>query len=281
MEFSIITTDSPDKQNAVRIKILGPGTQKKSSRSGSVNALTPSGQMMKLASLNSPMLTSSSSSQNLSASPLTIQSPITVASLADGETVTKARGFISCLMRNFGFVESEDHKTEYSFQTSSCIVPPDGALEVGDEVQFLLRTTGDKCVADNVSLLDRKTIQSCSIEPETLTGEVVRAFRSSPDDMAGLIKEKIQDLFTGRQFKFSASSFHSKPVSVLQAGDLVEFKIGNVVKTGEKRAMEIKTNRNRLRSKVTAVKGEASLSLKFLTPLEKLHNTSRLFVHTE
>ena len=92
--------------------------------------------------------------------PITAQSPITVASLADGETVTKTRGFISSISRNHGFVESEDHTSEYFFQTSTCVLPPDGALEVGDEVQFLLRTTDEKSIADNVTLLERRTIQS-------------------------------------------------------------------------------------------------------------------------
>ena len=91
-----------------------------------------------------------------------------------------------------------------------------------------------------------------------LTGEVTRAIRSIADEPQGLIKEKIQDLFTGRQFKFSASSFCSKPIPVLQVGDSVEFKIGTVIKTGEQRAAEIRVNRSRLRSKVTTVKGEVS-----------------------
>ena len=84
----------------------------------------------------------------------------------------------------------------------------------------------------------------------------MRAIRSSAEDVQGLIKEKIQDLFTGRQYRFSGSSFCQKPIPVLQAGDLVEFRVGTVTKTGEKRAVEVKPNRSRLRSKVTAVKGE-------------------------
>ena len=59
-------------------------------------------------------------------------------------------------------------------------------------------------------------------------------------------------------FRFSASSFTFRPLPVLQAGDLVEFRVGTVVKTGEKRAVEVKPTRSRLRSKVTAVKGEVS-----------------------
>ncbi|XP_075252994.1 cold shock domain-containing protein E1-like isoform X3 [Convolutriloba macropyga] len=256
VEFSIITTDSPDKQNAVRIKIIGPGNQKKTNRSNSATSQQSNSAVGKGSLANSPLLLHSNASQLSSASPLTAQSPITVATLADGETVTKTRGFVSCILRNHGYIESEDHKREYHFQTSAVMLPQDSTLEVGDEVQFLLRTTGEKSIADNVSVLERKTIQSMTVDPETLTGEVVRAIRSSNEDPQGLVKEKIQDLFTGRQFRFSASSFTFRPLPVLQAGDLVEFRVGTVVKTGEKRAVEVKPTRSRLRSKVTAVKGE-------------------------
>ena len=163
VEFSIITTDSPDKQNAVRIKILGPGTQKKTTRSGSSVSMTNSGSGQ--TSVKSPILVHSGSNVIASPLPITAQSPITVASLADGETVTKTRGFISCVLRTHGYIESEDHTNEYCFQMSSVNLPQDSALEIGDEVQFLLRTTGEKSVADNVSLLEKKTIQSmvCSV----------------------------------------------------------------------------------------------------------------------
>ena len=161
VEFSIISTDSPDKQNAVRIKILGPGAQKKVSRSSSIIVTNPN-QIITQSNVKSPLSVFNANINALAASPqpITAQSPITVASLADGETVTKTRGFISSILRNHGFVESEDHSSEYFFQTNTCVLPPDGALEVGDEVQFLLRTTDGKSIADNVTLLDRRTIQS-------------------------------------------------------------------------------------------------------------------------
>jgi len=295
VEFSIITTDSPDKQNAVRIKIIGPGNQKKTNRSGSATSQQSVNSAMgvggKSSVSNSPLLLHSNgvasghlSVSSSAASPLTAQSPITVATLADGETVTKTRGFVSCIMRNHGYIESEDHKREYHFQTSAVVaLPPDTTLEVGDEVQFLLRTTGEKSIADNVSLLEKKSIQSMTAENETLSGEVVRAIRSSGEDPQGLIKEKIQDLFTGRQYRFSASSFTTRPLPVLQAGDLVEFKVGTVTKTGEKRAMEIKPNRSRLRSKVTAVKGEESSAesgFGFIAhTLEGANENKQLFFH--
>ena len=83
--------------------------------------------------------------------------------------MTKTRGFVSCILRNHGYLESEDHKNEFYFQTSAVMLPVDGSsmsLEVGDEVQFLLRTTGEKSIADNISLLERKTIQSmvCTVD---------------------------------------------------------------------------------------------------------------------
>jgi cold shock CspA family protein len=119
------------------------------------------------------------------------------------------------------------------------------------------------------------------LENEVLVGEVFRPLHTANEtDQQGLIKEKIQDLFTGREFRFAAFSMIGCRNQTFQAGDLVEFKIGTVFKTGEKRAVEVKPLRQRIKSKVNCVKGEEGfLDDKFGFINHETPENKQLFFH--
>merc|ERR550539_783677 len=176
---------------------------------------------------------------------------------SEGRLGTPQRGYVAALKDGFGFIETLQHDKEIFFHFSN-VEGKAEKLEVGREVEYSIysREKGGKVSAEGVKPLTKGSIPKAATKTdEVLNGKVVRPLRSvNPDqaDYCGLIAHK--DLNDGSvlgEFEFGIASLLNKK-ELLQEGDPVSFQVS----AAENFALNVKSNKQKLRSHVEAVKGQ-------------------------
>jgi len=168
---------------------------------------------------------------------------------------TAQRGFVAALKDGFGFIETLQHDKEIFFHFSH-VEGKAEKLEVGLEVEYYVysREKGGKVSAEGVKLLPKNSIPKPMVKEEMLYGKVVRPLRSvNPDqaDYCGLIVSKSEEGKVIGEYQFGIASLLNKK-ELLQEGDPVNFQVS----VNEPFAYNIKSNKQKLRSTVEAVKGQ-------------------------
>merc|ERR550539_120291 len=176
---------------------------------------------------------------------------------SEGRLGTPQRGYVAALKDGFGFIETLQHDKEIFFHFSN-VEGKAEKLEVGREVEYSIysREKGGKVSAEGVKPLTKGSIPKAATKTdEVLNGKVVRPLRSvNPDqaDCCGLIAHK--DLNDGSvlgEYEFGIASLLNKK-ELLQEGDPVSFQVS----AAENFALNVKSNKQKLRSHVEAVKGQ-------------------------
>merc|ERR550539_148589 len=176
---------------------------------------------------------------------------------SEGRLGTPQRGYVAALKDGFGFIETLQHDKEIFFHFSN-VEGKAEKLEVGREVEYSIysREKGGKVSAEGVKPLTKGSIPKAATKTdEVLNGKVVRPLRSvNPDqaDYCGLIAHK--DLNDGSvlgEYEFGIASLLNKK-ELLQEGDPVSFQVS----AAENFALNVKSNKQKLRSHVEAVKGQ-------------------------
>merc|ERR1719447_1584511 len=176
---------------------------------------------------------------------------------SQGRLGTPQRGYVAALKDGFGFIETLQHDKEIFFHFSN-VEGKAEKLEVGQEVEYSIysREKGGKVSAEGVKPLTKGSISKPATKTdEVLNGKVVRPLRSvTPDqaDYCGLIAHK--DLNDGSvlgEYEFGIASLLNKK-ELLQEGDPVNFQVS----LAENFALNVKSNKQKLRSHVEAVKGQ-------------------------
>jgi len=165
------------------------------------------------------------------------------------------RGYVAALKDGFGFIETLQHDKEIFFHFSH-VEGKAEKLEVGQEVEYSIysREKGGKVSAEGVKPLSRGSIPKTPVKDEMLYGKVVRPLRSvNPDqaDYCGLIQSKSEEGRVLGEYQFGIASLLNKK-ELLQEGDPVNFQVS----AHEPFAVNIKSNKQKLRSHVEAVKGQ-------------------------
>ena len=173
---------------------------------------------------------------------------------------TPQKGYVAALKDGFGFIETLLHDKEIFFHFSN-VEGKAEKLEVGQEVEYSIysREKGGKVSAEGVKPLGKGSIPKPPCKEEVLNGKVVRPLRSvNPDqsDYCGLIAAKSDDGTVLGQYEFGIASLLNKK-ELLQEGDPVSFQVSLT----ENFALNVKSNKQKLRSHVEAVKG----NLKFIS----------------
>ena len=174
----------------------------------------------------------------------------------NGRLGTPQKGYVAALKDGFGFIETLLHDKEIFFHFSN-VEGKAEKLEVGQEVEYSIysREKGGKVSAEGVKPLGKGSIPKAPCKEEVLNGKVVRPLRSvNPDqsDYCGLIVAKSEDGTILGQYEFGIASLLNKK-ELLQEGDPVSFQVS----TSENFALNVKSNKQKLRSHVEAVKGNA------------------------
>merc|ERR1719225_722026 len=175
---------------------------------------------------------------------------------SQGRLGTPQRGYVAALKDGFGFIETLQHDKEIFFHFSN-VEGKAEKLEVGQEVEYSIysREKGGKVSAEGVKPLSKGAIPKPACREDVLNGKVVRPLRSvNPDqaDYCGLIAHK--DLNDGSvlgEYEFGIASLLNKK-ELLQEGDPVSFQVS----AAENFALNVKSNKQKLRSHVEAVKGQ-------------------------
>merc|ERR1719347_20474 len=172
-----------------------------------------------------------------------------------GRLGTPQKGDVAALKDGFGFIETLQHDKEIFFHFSN-VEGKAEKLEVGQEVEYSIysREKGGKVSAEGVKPLSKGSIPKISCREEVLNGKVMRPLRSvNPDqaDYCGLIIAKNEDGVIPGEFEFGIASLLNKK-ELLQEGDPVNFQVSQA----ENFALNVKSNKQKLRSHVEAVKGQ-------------------------
>ena len=167
---------------------------------------------------------------------------------------TPQKGYVAALKDGFGFIETLLHDKEIFFHFSN-VEGKAEKLEVGQEVEYSIysREKGGKVSAEGVKPLSRGSIPKLPCKEDVFNGKVVRPLRSvNPDqsDYCGLIAAKSEDGTILGQYEFGIASLLNKK-ELLQEGDPVSFQVSQ----SENFALNVKSNKQKLRSHVEAVKG--------------------------
>ncbi|XP_065886106.1 cold shock domain-containing protein E1-like isoform X2 [Dysidea avara] len=172
---------------------------------------------------------------------------------ASSEDMTSCRGFVATLRDGFGFIECEDRSCEVFFSFSAChddINPH--TLQLLDEVEFQLVTKAGKTSASNVQLLPVGTISREESVTAYQDGVVLRAMKSM--DKKGYYEGVIQSSASpDQQLPYSISSL-ADPMVALQAGDVVQFKVGLL--SGQHRATSVVCTRQFITGLVESLKSK-------------------------
>merc|ERR1719347_1158563 len=165
------------------------------------------------------------------------------------------RGYVAALKDGFGFIETLQHDKEIFFHFSN-VEGKAEKLEVGQEVEYSIysREKGGKVSAEGVKPLSKGSIPKISCREEVINGKVLRPLRSvNPDqaDYCGLIIAKNEDGVILGEYEFGIASLLNKK-ELLQEGDPVNFQVS----LAENFALNVKSNKQKLRSHVEAVKGQ-------------------------
>jgi len=172
-----------------------------------------------------------------------------------GRLGTPQRGYVAALKDGFGFIETLQHDKEIFFHFSN-VEGKAEKLEVGQEVEYSIysREKGGKVSAEGVKPLTKGAIPKAPCKEDVLNGKVMRPLRSvNPDqaDYCGLIVAKSEDGTILGEFEFGIASLLNKK-ELLQEGDPVNFQVSQA----ENFALNVKSNKQKLRSHVEAVKGQ-------------------------
>merc|ERR550519_1357784 len=164
-------------------------------------------------------------------------------------------GYVAALKDGFGFIETLKHDKEIFFHFSN-VGGVDEKLEVGQEVEYSIysREKGGKVSAEGVKPVAKGTIKQVPAKEEVLNGKVLRPLRSvNPDqsDYCGLIQSRGEDGTVLGEYEFGIASLLNKK-ELLQEGDPVNFQVSAL----ENFCVNIKSNKQKLRSHVEAVKGQ-------------------------
>jgi len=173
-----------------------------------------------------------------------------------GRLGTPQKGYVAALKDGFGFIETLLHDKEIFFHFSN-VEGKAEKLEVGQEVEYSIysREKGGKVSAEGVKPLSRGSIPKIPSKEDVFNGKVVRPLRSvNPDqsDYCGLIAAKSEE--DGKilgHYEFGIASLLNKK-ELLQEGDPVSFQLSQT----EAFALNVKSNKQKLRSHVEAVKGQ-------------------------
>ena len=165
------------------------------------------------------------------------------------------KGYVAALKDGFGFIETLQHDKEIFFHFSN-VEGKAEKLEVGQEVEYSIysREKGGKVSAEGVKPLGKGSIAKAPCKDDIYNGKVVRPLRSvNPDqaDYCGLIVAKSDDGSVLGEFEFGIASLLNKK-ELLQEGDPVNFQVSQA----ENFALNVKSNKQKLRSHVEAVKGK-------------------------
>ena len=176
---------------------------------------------------------------------------------------TPQKGYVAALKDGFGFIETLLHDKEIFFHFSN-VEGKAEKLEVGQEVEYSIysREKGGKVSAEGVKPLSRGSIPKIPSKEDVFNGKVVRPLRSvNPDqsDYCGLIAAKSEDGTILGQYEFGIASLLNKK-ELLQEGDPVSFQVSQT----ENFALNVKSNKQKLRSHVEAVKGNTIQTEGFL-----------------
>jgi len=172
-----------------------------------------------------------------------------------GRLGTPQKGYVAALKDGFGFIETLQHDKEIFFHFSN-VEGKAEKLEVGQEVEYSIysREKGGKVSAEGVKPLGKGSIPKLPCKDEVLNGKVTRPLRSvNPDqaDYCGLIVAKSDDGTILGEYEFGIASLLNKK-ELLQEGDPVNFQVSQA----ENFALNVKSNKQKLRSHVEAVKGQ-------------------------
>merc|ERR550532_3713746 len=172
-----------------------------------------------------------------------------------GRLGTPQKGYVAALKDGFGFIETLLHDKEIFFHFSN-VEGKAEKLEVGQEVEYSIysRDKGGKVSAEGVKPLSKGAIPKAPCKEDVLNGKVMRPLRSvNPDqaDYCGLIVAKSEDGTILGEFEFGIASLLNKK-ELLQEGDPVNFQVSQ----SENFALNVKSNKQKLRSHVEAVKGQ-------------------------
>jgi len=164
-------------------------------------------------------------------------------------------GYVAALKDGFGFIETLKHDKEIFFHFSN-VEGKAEKLEVGQEVEYSIysREKGGKVSAEGVKPVAKGSIKKVTANEEIFNGKVVRPLRSvNPDqsDYCGLIQARSEDGTVIGEYEFGIASLLNKK-ELLQEGDPVNFQVSSL----ENFALNIKSNKQKLRSHVEAVKGQ-------------------------
>ena len=193
------------------------------------------------------------------AAPLGVQeepgSPPREKKESQGRLGTPQRGYVAALKDGFGFIETLQHDKEIFFHFSN-VEGKAEKLEVGQEVEYSIysREKGGKVSAEGVKPLGKGAIPKAPCREDVLNGKVMRPLRSvNPDqaDYCGLIVAKSEDGTVLGEYEFGIASLLNKK-ELLQEGDPVNFQVSQT----ENFALNVKSNKQKLRSHVEAVKGQ-------------------------
>merc|ERR1719225_2164988 len=224
VQFNINQLKSTKETNAVNIRILeraNPVAESKSTAAAEASAATPPKEKKENIRLGTPQ-----------------------------------KGYVAALKDGFGFIETLLHDKEIFFHFSN-VEGKAEKLEVGQEVEYSIysREKGGKVSAEGVKPLGKGSIPKPPCKEEVLNGKVVRPLRSvNPDqsDYCGLIAAKSDDGTVLGQYEFGIASLLNKK-ELLQEGDPVSFQVSLT----ENFALNVKSNKQKLRSHVEAVKGQS------------------------
>jgi len=172
-----------------------------------------------------------------------------------GRLGTPQKGYVAALKDGFGFIETLQHDKEIFFHFSN-VEGKAEKLEVGQGVEYSIysREKGGKVSAEGVKPLNKGSIPKIPCKDDLLNGKVIRPLRSvNPDqaDYCGLIVAKSDDGTIVGEYEFGIASLLNKK-ELLQEGDPVNFQVSQ----NENFALNVKSNKQKLRSHVEAVKGQ-------------------------
>ena len=175
--------------------------------------------------------------------------------LVSGRLGSSQKGYVAALKDVFGFIETLEHNKEIFFHFSN-VEGKAEVLEVGQEVEYSIysREKGGKVSTEgvNVKPLSKGSLPKLPCKDKVLNGKVTRPLRSVNPDQAvycGLIVAKSNNGTILGEYEFGIASLLNKK-ELLQEGDPVNFQVSQ----NENFALNVKSNKQKLRSHVESVK---------------------------
>lgn len=186
----------------------------------------------------------------------------------------RRQGFVATLKENFGFLETFEHDKEVFFHYSEFDGNPSD-LNLGDEIEYSLRSKGGKISAESLVKLPQGTISANEILPELYQGKVLRPLRRADPqqtEYTGLIENcpadeqkggGVEQGINGKDgiitetftVEYGITSLVDKK-TLLQPGDRVQFYVTASDSGGKKMAAKVRALRQFVRSRIESIKGQ-------------------------